>query len=243
MRAILPGPVPDRPTGGPPGRGLSRGRGEGRQNRAPARCGVGGLSARLDGVHIRIDQQRGDFDDSKPVHTSPPGAAGSAARRPRAQARQRPAGPDVGSLLAGRPVPVRLTRPTVLAAHTPRAGSRRPATRRPAVTGQSTGQRQPHRDRAGAGGEDQISLVGLGGVGIGGTGEQPGTADKLHGHAPECAMPLRSGAAWRGAVAGHRGRSRDRPAIGRPRRSGSPPAPGTPPLSAAAAAATRPARC
>ncbi len=26
MRAILPGPVPDRPTGGPPGRSLSRGR-------------------------------------------------------------------------------------------------------------------------------------------------------------------------------------------------------------------------
>jgi hypothetical protein len=45
-------------------------------------------------------------------------------------------------------------------------------------------------EQAGACGEDQIRLVGLGGVGIGGTGEQPGTADKLHGHAPECAMPL-----------------------------------------------------
>ena len=87
------------------GRGLSRGRGEGRQNRAPARCGAGGLSARLDGVNIRTDQQRGDLDDSKPVHTSPPGAAGSAARGPRAQAHQRPAGPDVGSLLAGRGYP------------------------------------------------------------------------------------------------------------------------------------------
>ena len=54
---------------------------------------------------------------------------------------------------------------------------------------------------------------------------------------------FRGGAAWRGAAAGHRGRSRDRPAIGRPRRSGSPPAPGTPPSSAAAAAATRRARC
>ena len=48
---------------------------------------------------------------------------------------------------------------------------------------------------------------------------------------------FRSGAAWREEAAGHRGRSRDRPAIGRPRRSGSPPAPGTRPSSAAAAAA------
>jgi len=36
---------------------LSRGRGAGRQNKAPARCGVGCLSARLNGVHIRTDQQ------------------------------------------------------------------------------------------------------------------------------------------------------------------------------------------
>ena len=36
---------------------------------------------------------------------------------------------------------------------------------------------------AGARGEDQVRLVGPGGVGIGGTGEQPGTADELHGHA------------------------------------------------------------
>src|SRR6476469_7331470 len=36
---------------------LSRGRGAGRQNKAPARCGGGCLSARLDGVHIGTDQQ------------------------------------------------------------------------------------------------------------------------------------------------------------------------------------------
>src|SRR6476661_2748365 len=36
---------------------LSRDRGAGRQNKVPARCGVGCLSARLDGVHIRTDQQ------------------------------------------------------------------------------------------------------------------------------------------------------------------------------------------
>ena len=55
-------------------------------------------------------------------------------------------------------------------------------------------------------------------------------------------LRVRSGAAWRGAAAGHRGRSRDRPATGWARRRGSPRAPGARPLSAAAAAATRRAR-
>src|SRR5215469_3223553 len=54
---------------------------------------------------------------------------------------------------------------------------------------------------------------------------------------------FRSGGAWRGAAAGHPGRSRDRPATGRRRRSGSPVPPATLPSSPDAAAATRRARC
>jgi len=77
----------------------------------------------------------------------------------------------------------------------------------------------------------------------------PVIAPATAGHRPPDDRPLdgqllcvRSGAAWRGAAAGHRGRSRGWPATGRPRRSGSPPAPGARPLSAAAAAATHRAR-
>jgi len=64
----------------------------------------------------------GEFDDSQPAHTSSRCRAGSAARHPRVQAHQRRADLDVGSPLAGRPLPDRLARPTPLAAQISLAG-------------------------------------------------------------------------------------------------------------------------